>query len=138
MIPMGFEFGFRKKPHVVRTTPADWESTGIDLTSFIRKVNNIKERYRVFQEEAMIQMQTEGNPQVLVMWKGSTLTDQEALLILNKDIHHPQSFRTPNIYDFFESKERLLDASPESPLREIPESFSYELGPGEGRVLVTG
>jgi starch synthase (maltosyl-transferring) len=138
MIPMGFEFGFRKKPYVVKTTPADWENTGIDLTAFIRKVNTIKERYVVFREEAMIQMHPESNPQLLVMWKGSTLTDQEALLILNKDIHNPQFFKTSNIYDFFESKTPLVDASPENPLRDIPGSFSCNLAPGEGRVLVTG
>jgi starch synthase (maltosyl-transferring) len=138
MIPMGFEFGFRKKPHVVKTTPAEWEDTDIDLTAFIRKVNNIKEKYVVFREEAMIQMETEGNPQVLVMWKGSTQTDQEALVILNKDIQNWQSFRTPNIYEFFESRENLVDASPENPLRDVPAAFSYDLAPGEGRVLVTG
>ena len=27
MMPMGFEFGFRKPLHVVHTTPADWEKT---------------------------------------------------------------------------------------------------------------
>lgn len=137
MIPMGFEFGFRKKPHVVKTTPADWENTEIDLTSFIQKVNRIKEAYGVFQEEAATQMYTEGNPQVLMMWKGSSRTGQEALVLLNKDVNNPQSFKTPNIYDFFESKALLVDVSPENPLREIPESFSYDLAPGEGRVLVT-
>jgi starch synthase (maltosyl-transferring) len=138
MIPMGFEYGFRKRPHVVRTTPADWENTGIDLTAFIRKVNTIKERYVVFREESMIQIHMESDPQVLVMWKGSTLTDQEALVILNKDIHNPRYFKTPNIYDFFESKTPLVDASPESPLRDIPGPLSCNLAPGEGRILVTG
>ena len=28
MMPMGFEFGFRKPLHVVHTTPADWETDG--------------------------------------------------------------------------------------------------------------
>jgi starch synthase (maltosyl-transferring) len=137
MIPMGFEFGFRKKPHVVKTTPADWENTEIDLTLFIQNVNRIKETYGVFQEEAATQMYTEGNPQVLMMWKGSSRTGQEALLLLNKDIHNPQSFESPNIYDFFESKSPVIDVSPENPLREIPESFYYDLAPGEGKVLVT-
>jgi starch synthase (maltosyl-transferring) len=137
MIPMGFEFGFRKKPHVAKTTPGDWENTGIDLTPFIRKVNKIKEAYGIFQEEAMIQVHTVDNAQVLVMWKGSSWTDQEALLIINKDINNQQSFNTPNIYDFFESKAPLVDVSPEKPLRDVPVSFSYDLAPGEGRVLVT-
>jgi starch synthase (maltosyl-transferring) len=137
MIPMGFEFGFRKKPHVVKTTPADWENTEIDLVPFIQKVNKIKGTYGVFQEEAATQIYSEGNRQVLMMWKGSSRTGQEALLLLNKDIHNPQSFNTPNLYDFFESKALLVDVSPENPLREIPDSFSYDLAPGEGRVLVT-
>ena len=39
MMPIGFEFGFRKKLHVVKTRPEDWEETGIDLTGFITSVN---------------------------------------------------------------------------------------------------
>ena len=42
MMPIGFEFGFRKPLHVVNTTPADWEKTDIDLTAYIAKVNAIK------------------------------------------------------------------------------------------------
>jgi starch synthase (maltosyl-transferring) len=137
MIPMGFEFGFRKKPDVAKTTPADWENTEIDLTPFIQKVNRIKETCGVFQEEAATQMHTEGNPQVLMMWKGASRTDQEALVLINKDIRNPQCFKTPDIYDFFESKALVVDVSPENPLREIPEQLSFDLAPGEGKVLVT-
>jgi starch synthase (maltosyl-transferring) len=137
MIPMGFEFGFRKKFHVVKTTPEDWEDTGIDLTPFIRKVNKLKKDYEVFQEEAATQVYDEGNPQILKMWKGSSRTGQEALMLLNKDIHHPQWFNTPDILEFFESKGIVEDVSPENPLGEIQRWLSYNLGPGEGRVLVT-
>ena len=35
MIPIGFEYGFLKKLHVVKTRPTDWESTDIDLTAII-------------------------------------------------------------------------------------------------------
>lgn len=35
MIPIGFKFGFRKRLHVVKTRPEDWEETEIDLTSYI-------------------------------------------------------------------------------------------------------
>ena len=37
MMPMGFEYGFRKPLNVVSTTPADWENTGIDLCAYSRK-----------------------------------------------------------------------------------------------------
>jgi hypothetical protein len=52
MMPMGFEFGFRKPLHVVNTTPADWERDGIDLSEYIQKVNGIKQTYAVFREES--------------------------------------------------------------------------------------
>lgn len=136
MIPMGFEFGFRKKPHVVKTTPGDWENTGIDLSSFIAKVNKIKENYSIFQEEVPTQIFVEDNPQVLILWKGSSRTNQEALVLLNKDIHNWQLFKTDNIYDFIESKFPLMDVSPENPMEEIPAYFAYNLPPGQGRVLV--
>jgi starch synthase (maltosyl-transferring) len=136
MIPMGFEFGFRKKPHVVKTTPGDWESTGVDLTGFIRKVNSIKRTYEVFQEEAATQMHIEGNPQIMKMWKGSSQTGQEALVLLNKDGRNAQSFQTRNIYEFFESKAPLMDASPENPFKEVRNPFSCDLAPGQGKVLV--
>jgi starch synthase (maltosyl-transferring) len=137
MITMGFEFGFRRKPHVIKTAPGDWENTGVDITPFIGKVNRVKTTYGVFQEEAPTQMHTDGNPQILAMWKGSSGTDEEALLLLNKDINNQQYFNSANIHDFFESKAPVMDVSPENSLGEIPGSFSYNFGPGEGKVLVT-
>jgi starch synthase (maltosyl-transferring) len=135
MMPMGFEFGFRKRPHVVKTTPSDWENTGIDLTDFIRRVNRIKATNGVFQEEAATEVYAANNPKVLVMWKGSSRTEEAALVILNKDIFHPQSF-TAHIRDYFEPDVRILDVSPENPLGEVSRLFSWDLSPGEGRVLV--
>jgi starch synthase (maltosyl-transferring) len=42
MMPVGFEYGFRKKLDVVHTRPTDWEETGLDLTEFIAAVNRMK------------------------------------------------------------------------------------------------
>ncbi|GBE35959.1 alpha-1,4-glucan:maltose-1-phosphate maltosyltransferase [bacterium BMS3Bbin07] len=137
MMPIGFEFGFRKKLHVVKTRPEDWEETGIDLTSFIEEVNRIKEQYVVFQEDAPTGMLPHSNPNVLIMWKASTTTHEEALLILNKDIHNRQHFYADSLYEFVQARAPLNDVSPEGPIDYIPEPFSYELQPGEGRVLVT-
>jgi len=136
MITMGFEFGFRRKPHVVKTRSRDWEDTGIDLTVFIREVNRIKETHRIFQEDAPTRIYTAHNPQILIMWKGFSSKGEEALVIINKDIHHRQPFETGNIQNFFGFEGRLRDVSPENPLSEIPRSFTYDLAPGEGRVLV--
>ena len=42
LMPVGFEFGFRRSLHVVSSCPEDWETTSIDLCEFITAVNRIK------------------------------------------------------------------------------------------------
>jgi hypothetical protein len=51
MIPVGFEYGFRRRLHVVNTRPGDWEQPNADLCEFIATVNAVKRQYKVFQEE---------------------------------------------------------------------------------------
>ncbi|MCL5024588.1 MAG: alpha-amylase family glycosyl hydrolase [Nitrospirae bacterium] len=137
MMPVGFEFGFRKGLHVVKTRPGDWEQTDIDLTSFIAKVNALKAGHGIFQEDAHTEILHSDNPKVLLMWKASSRTREESLLILNKDIGRPQHFRAENLQQFFQAGAPLADISPEHPLDYIPSPFSYDLQPGQGIVLVT-
>jgi starch synthase (maltosyl-transferring) len=136
MMPMGLEFGFKKKLHVVKTRPKYWEKTDIDLTSFIRQVNEIKSRYSIFQEEAPTEILPSDNPKVLVMWKASTTTREEALLILNKDAENHQNYQVDRLCDLMQSKAPCTDVSPEYPLDYLPEPFTYDLRPGQGIVLV--
>jgi len=137
MMPVGFEFGFRKRLHVVKTRSKDWEKPGVDLTSFISQVNGIKERYTIFQEEALTEVLYTDNSNILLMWKASTQTKEEALLILNKDIYNHQHFETPRLSSLIQSGAPFTDVSPEYPLDFLPEPFNYDLRPGQGIVLVT-
>ena len=137
MMPIGFEFCFRKKPHVVKTRPDDWEETDIDLSSFIKKVNRIKDNYTIFQEEAPTESLPSNNPSILVMWKASINTQEESLIILNKDIHNKQHFYADSLHKFIQAGGPLNDVSPEYRLEYIPKPFSYDLLPGQGLVLVT-
>ncbi len=137
MMPIGFEFCFRKRLHVVRTRPEDWEETGIDLTPFITTVNALKAGHGIFQEEAHTEMLHNENQNVLLMWKASAHTPEEALLILNKDSDHHQHFRSEDLHRFFQAGAPLEDSSPEYRLDFIPAPFSYDLRPGQGIVLTT-
>ncbi len=136
MIPIGFEFGFRKKLHVVKTRPEDWEDTNIDLRSFITEVNRIKSEHPVFREDAPTELIDHGNQQVLVMWKGSAHTTEEALLILNKDIHNRQNIHADKLQEDFQAGTPIEDLSLDYPLDYIPTPFSYDLNPGQVLVLV--
>ncbi|MCS6927579.1 MAG: alpha-amylase family glycosyl hydrolase, partial [Candidatus Binatia bacterium] len=51
MIPIGFEYGFRRRLDVVKTRPEDWEQPQWDMSDFITRVNRLKESRRVFNEE---------------------------------------------------------------------------------------
>jgi starch synthase (maltosyl-transferring) len=137
MMPIGFEFGFRKSLHVVKTRPEDWETTDIDLCPFIKKVNLLKATHPVFQEEAPTEILPHENPNVLFMWKASTSTREEALLILNKDPNSLQHCHVENLHMFVQAGAPLVDVSPEFPLDYIPVPFSYELHPGQGIVFMT-
>ena len=137
MMPIGFEFGFCKKCHVVKTRPEDWEETDIDLTSFIAEVNKLKSNQAIFQEEAPTEILYAGNPNILLMWKASINDQEEALLILNKDIYNKQHFYAESLQELVQAGAPLRDLSPEYSMEYIPVPFSYDLRPGQGIVLIT-
>jgi starch synthase (maltosyl-transferring) len=137
MIPMGFEYGFRKPLHVVQTTPADWTPNGTDLSPFIARVNAIKKNHDVFREESPTTILPFHNPNILLLWKASAKKKGEALLILNKDTHSHQEFQTDHFRHFVQAGAPLRDVSPEYPMEYLAEPFHYSLRPGQGIVLVT-
>jgi starch synthase (maltosyl-transferring) len=137
MMPMGFEFGATKRLHVVSTTPADWDETDLGLLEFIRNVNAVKHSFQVFQEDCPTSILPHDNSEILVMWKGSTRSQDEALVILNKDVFARQVFYVDTLRPLVQSGAALACVSPENPLDYVPEPFHYELRPGEAIVLVT-
>ena len=137
MMPMGFEYGFRRKLHVVKTRPQDWETTEVDLTHFIKAVNKLKAEHAIFQEEAPTEILYYNNPNLLLMWKASTTTQEECLIIVNKDIFNKQYFHVDSLQEFVQAGSPLVDLSPEHQMNYIPSPFSYDLRPGQGIVLMT-
>lgn len=136
MMPIGFEFGFRRKLHVVKTRPEDWEETAVDLTGFITKVNELKARYRIFQEDAPTEVLHHSNPQVLFLWKASATSGEECLILLNKDPNQHQHFFVEDLYRHVPAGTPLVDVSPEYRMDYLPTPFSYDLRPGQGIVLL--
>ncbi|HSA12147.1 MAG TPA: alpha-amylase family glycosyl hydrolase [Candidatus Paceibacterota bacterium] len=137
MMPIGFEFGFRKPLHVVQSTPADWETPQVDLASYITSVNALKKGHAVFHEESLTSILPCSNSRILLMWKASVRHKDEALLVLNKDPYHHQEFYTDHFRHFVQAGAPLRDVSPEHALDYIHEPFHYSLRPGQGIVLVT-
>ena len=137
MMPMGFEFGFRKPLNVVTTRSTDWESPSLDLCSFIRAVNDVRKRSRTFQKDVSTRLLENSNPNVLMMLKHDPESRGLSLLILNKDSENYQPFWCENLYRGLPSKRLLVDVSPEFRLDYLPAPFEYSLRPGQGIVLVS-
>jgi starch synthase (maltosyl-transferring) len=68
MMPMGYEYGFRRKLDVVRTRPDDWEETGIDLSEFVAAVHEMKAAVPAFNREGeQRRITAAGNPIVALL-----------------------------------------------------------------------
>jgi starch synthase (maltosyl-transferring) len=94
MIPMGFEYGFRRRLHVVSTRPEHWESPSWDDTDFIREVNAFKAAQGIFNEDAPWEFLDSGNPQIAAFRKLSRDGAGRAVLALNQDGSGPQRLRS--------------------------------------------
>jgi len=137
MMPIGYEYGFSRRMHVVDTKPEDWEEPAVDLTDFITRVNRIKGEHPVFREEGPIQKLDYPDPGVLMFWKASTSGHGEALFALNKDPWNRKHFHCYDLYRHVQDQAPLDDVSPEWPVEHLPTPFDFELGPGMGRVMVS-
>jgi starch synthase (maltosyl-transferring) len=137
MMPMGFEFGFKKRMHVVNTRPEDWEVPAVDLRDFIHDVNVIKAQFSIFQQECPTKVIPYENPSILVLWKASLETPEEALIVLNKDPWHHQHFYVERLDAYVQAGAPLVDHSPEFRLDYLPTPFDYDLRPGQVFVFVT-
>ena len=85
MMPMGFEFGFRKRLHVVKTTPEDWEAPTWDLTGAITAINRTKAAHQPLNEEGPLQPVDLGDPRLFGFRKWTRDGREWVLVVLNLD-----------------------------------------------------
>ncbi|MBK1730666.1 alpha-amylase family glycosyl hydrolase [Thiococcus pfennigii] len=138
MMPLGFEYGFRGRLHVVETRPEHWEEPAVDLTDFIRQVNQIKVDHAIFRQEGETRLLDHDNPAVLLLRKASERDGSRALIVLNKDPWHPQHFHAEDLSQHVQAP--LIEVSPDLPPAQrepVPAPYSIDLGPGIARVFVT-
>ncbi|MBA2670017.1 MAG: alpha-amylase [Gemmatimonadetes bacterium] len=67
MMPIGYEFGFRKQVNVVETQPSDWEESAFDITDFVTRVNRLKRRHPLLQGEGVLREAGQPSGDVLLL-----------------------------------------------------------------------
>lgn len=135
MIPIGFEFGFRKKLDVVHTYPDWWEHTNINLSDFIRHINVIKDSYEVLNIEPGIYIIDQANWYNVFCFKKSFSNFKPILVCINKDSKNYQHLIIPNLFEILGSQ-KIIDISPEYKINEqIGNHFEYWLRPSEVKLF---
>jgi len=135
MMPMGFEFGFRKPLDVVKTVPFDWEEASLDLTGFISEANRLKREHAVFQQEGDLFALDSGNRMALALVKQTFDKRHKALLLVNASRQEWQRALLPKVADEL-GVTFLTDVSPGARMEAIPENLIYDLRPSEIKVFV--
>jgi len=134
MMPIGYEYGFVKPLHVVKTTPQDWESGSFDLVDFIGRCNALKDKYEIFNEEGDQYVTPLSTVSVLVLKKFSLTGNERAALIMNKTGEDQKIF-IANPKKFLNAHRVIEDISIEKAVEKVPDSWEINLSPYQMKVL---
>jgi starch synthase (maltosyl-transferring) len=135
MMPIGFEYGFRRRLDVVETRPEDWENPQWDLSEFISAVNRLKVSQRVFNEEGPIESVDAGNPKICALLKWSHDRGERALIVLNTDQRQTQTCQLARMGHAFSGTTKVEDVSPEGRLQHTPDFQLASLKPSGVHVI---
>jgi len=91
MIPIGYEFGFKKKLDVVYTHATDWETASFNIQGFIKKINKIKIEHPLLHDEGKLNMITSDRAALVLERRSQKAPGQLAWVLVNKskDRHTP-------------------------------------------------
>lgn len=134
MIPIGYEFGFRRHCDVVRTDPTWWENTGIDITEYIQKVSRLKDMNEVLDREAGLQIVDQENWCNVFCFKRSAPGLKTVFAAVNKDRFNHQRLYIPDMASIL-GPGIPRDISPEYAMIAVPRCFEYNLRPSEVKVI---
>ncbi len=85
MMPMGFEYGFRRRLDVVHTRKADWEHTAVDLSTFVAATNAMKAALPVLNREGPQRRLSAPGADPVVLLRENRHGGDCALLLINSD-----------------------------------------------------
>jgi starch synthase (maltosyl-transferring) len=133
MIPIGFEYGFRKKLHVVETRPDDWEEPTFELGEFIGEVNRMKAATPVLNEEGPQKRIFMSDERVVCLLRQAMHGSDWCVSFLNSD---PDNKVTARIEKLGADVTAGREITPGRPPGEFVAGRQIALEPGEVRVFV--
>jgi starch synthase (maltosyl-transferring) len=138
MMPIGYEFGFKKRLSVVTTRPQDWEPPAYDLCSYIAEVNRMKQTYPVLLEEGPMTRINSANQAVTLLLKSRQHYPGRILAVINPTMKAQEVLRGELMTALGPPPQSWREVTPNTaPLQLRPESAhkTLPLGPAEMRLF---
>lgn len=133
MMPIGYEYGFRRKVDVVGTRQDHWEKPLFDLTGFIAEVNRMKAAAPALNVEGPVRRVDPGDPSVVCLVRRVDGASAWAIIAINADREHQRGARIDRL-DPEIQEAREVTPGRENHLLHIGDTVS--LDPCEVRVFV--
>ncbi len=133
MMPIGFEYGFRRRLHVVETGPEDWETTAWDLREAIAAIHRTKGAHRPLNEEGPLRPVDLGDPRVFAFRRGTRDGRESVLVVLNLSRAATVCVEVPP--DLLAAPRRAWTDPLTGACRPLPDFAKLELGPCGVRVV---
>ena len=144
MMPMGYEYGFRRKPHVVDSRSEHWaeEATGpaFDLTGFVAEVNALKSTVPTLNIEGAQAAITDAEAPVVALLRvagDDVAGDGPAVLtLLNPDTEAPAAIGLAEL-DAAGAPARFVERTPGMPESRLDDHPTLTVPPLTLRLFVT-
>lgn len=134
MIPIGYEFGFRRRLHVVDTRPQHWETPLFDISGYIRAVNRMKAAAKILNEEGPQRAVTMSDGRVTALIRRPLRGAGWVVTLINSDTRGAAQVR----FDGFDgSIQEGREITPERDSATVRRGQEIALEPGEVRVFAS-
>lgn len=130
MMPIGYEFGFRRKLDVVQTRPEQWEDPTFDLQDFIGKANRMKATVPAFDEEGpQRRREVDG---AVILERFTEAGDAWAISVINPSLDERRHVR-----DVALPGSHAVEVTPGRESKTLAPKGDVDLEPGEIRVFAS-
>mgnify|MGYP002737316835 CR=1 FL=1 len=137
MIPIGYEFGFRKRLHVVETRPTDWEKPAFDISAWIAEVNRMKDSLPVLNEEGPQRALLLADQKVAVLLRRAMRGGAWVVTLINLERSAPVTARIQWLDgDVLEGHEVTPGRAEDAAERPFRADHEVTLAPGEVRIYI--
>lgn len=134
LITTGFEYGFRKKIDVAKTTYQDWENTGLDFSNKIKNILKTKRCFKPLNEESTLNIVNHDN-WVNVFCFTKEYENEKVFICLNKDRVNNQ--RLVFNLEKLLSADKIKDYSPEDKIKGYLNYIDIYIKPYEIKIFAS-